>query len=181
MNKLEHQDFYTFSWDSAEEDFHYSHRPGIYAWYPQTNELKHVTYVGGEASSWGFSAWVHLTDDHKYILEDFGTTPLPRTLKIWRTDTEELVYDGNYNGFVMTDHKVEVAYNYRCYYAGWGDENSQLSDELLDYGRQYLQENPPDNELIEGEHSSICLSIVCEFDMDTREEQILRGEYTPSM
>jgi hypothetical protein len=108
-HKQANQNFWTFAWDLDNENYHYTNIPGSYAWHPETNELKHITYIGTA----GESAWVIFTDDFKYIIEDFGTSPGPRGLGIWQANNGKRIFSGSYyRDIKLHGHVVEVIYSY---------------------------------------------------------------------
>lgn len=166
-DKEEDQDFYTFAFDIFEKDFHYSNVPGSYIWYPDTNELKHVSYTGTSIES----AWVKFTDDFKYLLEDFGTSPGVRALGIWRVSDNKRIFSGSYyRDIKLHGHTIEIVYNAN---AGWDQE-------LIEYAQDFRENNPKPTSL-EGygnlHPSEIGLIIVCNFNMDTGERKIISGRY----
>ena len=180
--KVDNKDCYVFTFDFSNYGYHYSNIPGCYLWYPETKELKHITYLGGEASAWGASMWAYLTDDFKYLMQDFGTGPPPRNLKVWRLSDGELAFDGAYNNINLQKNTIDKVYSYKSYYDGkWSEENTKLNEDQLQSARKYLKENPPPKEMLEKTHSSgtgVDVTLVCEYNLITKEEKIKRVKYT---
>jgi len=172
-HKEENQDFYTFAYDYTNESFHYSNVPGSYAWYPKTNELKHISYIGTPMES----AWVIFTDDFKYLLEDFGTGPGVRGLGVWRVEDSKRIFSGGYYRDInLKGYTINVVYGYTA----WNISNNRLDDEILDYGKKYEENNPiPDDILRSSKEDGfgIELIIICELNLDTGIRKIINGRY----
>lgn len=185
--ELSKDNYYTFYWDCSVENYHYSNIPGCYIWYPETGILKHITYFGGEMASSGFSKWIMLTEDHKYLIEDYGTTPHPREVRVWNLITNQLIYNGEYYKSVnLKDHSIEVVYGYVSYSMNntWGEETKNLDNEVLQYGRSYLKNNKPSKEILENAEkgmNGISLIICCELNLDTKELKPINGIYINTM
>ena len=174
------QDFYTFTWDFSEKNFHYSNIPGCYIWNPNDKALKHITYLGGESAFWGFSMWAHITDDRQFLLQDYGTAPPPRDIVVWRINDGEIILKGSYNSINLQENKVEKVYFYRNYYNGWSNENTRLTNEQLDYARSFFENNPLDQDALDATKStgtSIGIILISEFNLNSQKETIVRGEY----
>lgn len=140
-HKETNQNFYTFAFDLDNDTFHYSNIPGSYAWYHETNELKHISYVGTS----GESAWVVFTDDFKYIIEDFGTGPAPRGLAAWRTNNGERVFSGSYyRNINLHGYVIEIVYVYNW----WNIENNVFDAEIKNYAENYKKDNPEPPDMI---------------------------------
>ena len=172
-HKLENQDFYTFSFDWSMNSFHYSNIPGSYAWYPDTNELVHVTYIGTDMES----AWSIFTDDFQYVLQDFGTSPGPRGLGVWRISDGEIIFSGTYyNSINMRDNTINVVYPYN----DWDISRGRLDEEILVFGENFIENNPPPDEMVNFSRQTglgLELIIICEFNLDTGIRTILTGQY----
>jgi hypothetical protein len=167
-HKETNQSFYTFVWDIDDDKFHYSNPPGTYAWYPDTNELKHLTYIG----TGGESAWVVLTDDFEYTFEDFGTSTGPRALGVWRTDDGREVFSGSHYGSVnMRGHTIEVVYPFHS----WSDI-SKYNDEIIKYADEFKQQNPGPFYNENGRELTLLL-ITCDLDLDTGTKKIIGAKY----
>ena len=187
-SKGKNQEFFTFTWDFNHKDFHYSNIPGCYIWYPNTGELEHITYLGGEGSFRGFSLWAHITDDRKFLIQDFGTCPPPRFIVVWRIKDGEIVFDGSYlsyNSINLQNNTIEKVNSYRLYYNNrWNKENTQLSDEQLKFARAFFETHPPDQEALKKTQSggnATSIMLISELKLDSQEETILRGEYMEVM
>ena len=167
-HKEENQDFYTFIYDYTTEPFHYSNIPGSYAWYPKTNELKHISYIGtGMAST-----WVIFTDDFKYVIEDFGTTPEPRALGVWRVEDSKRIFFGRYyEGINLQGYTINVIY--------WDSNRHEWDDEILNYAKKYEENNPAPDDMVEYAKGKFGLELIilCEFNMDTGIRKIMGGQY----
>lgn len=172
-HKETNQNFYTFAFDLDNSAFHYSNIPGSYAWYPETNELKHISYIGTS----GESAWVVFTDDFKYIIEDFGTGPAPRGLGVWRVNNGERVFSGMYyRNINLHDHIIEVIYVYDW----WNIENDKLDTEIKNYAENYKKDNPEPIDMVQHSRETglgLDLIIICEFNLDTEVREIIKGQY----
>ena len=159
-SKLPEQDFYTFVWDYNNEKFHYRTIPGTYIWYPDTNELIHLTYLGSSQES----SWTIVTDDFKYMLSEAGTAPGLRALGIWRVEDGEQVFSGQYlHPFILDAYTVEIAYAYFDYRIPYLDE------EIIAFAEEFYILNPRQDDRI--------LIIFCEYNFDTGYRRIIRGEY----
>jgi hypothetical protein len=161
-HRVEHQNFYTFAYDWSTEEFHYSNIPGSYAWYPETNELKHISYIGTDMES----KWSIFTDDYKYLIQDFGTAPDPRGLGVWRVDNSEKVFSGMYYEDInLQGNTINIIYQYNY----WNISRDRLDVEIIDFAKEFIENNPvpKDMELI----------VVCELDLDTGIRSILRGQF----
>jgi hypothetical protein len=159
--KEEKQNFYTFAYGYPMSVFHYSNVPGTYIWYPETNELKHISYIGKDIES----GWVKLTDDFKYLIVDYGSGYPPRGLKVWRVEDAKNLFSGMYyKNINLQGNTIDVIY--RPYY--WADK---YDDEIKNYAEEYEKNNPvTDDELI----------IVCSLDLDTGIRKIIKGQYIHS-
>jgi len=161
-HKLEHQNFYTFAYDWSVDFFHYSNIPGSYAWFPETNELKHITYIGTDMES----GWSIFTDDFKYVLQDFGTSTGPRLLGVWRTEDGEDIFSGfYYEDIKLNGNTINIVY----VYDDWNISEGRLDNEILVYCEEFKRNNPAPEDMT--------LIINCEFNLDTRVRKIISGEY----
>jgi hypothetical protein len=167
-NKEVGQNFYTFAYDWRTDTFHYSNIPGSYAWYPETNELKHITYVGTD----DISAWSIFTDDFKYLLQDFGTAKGPRKIEVWRIADEKKIFSGAYYKYItFYNNTINIIY----VYDDWHISNGILDDEILDYGKNFIENNPEPEENNTGFH--LTLIINCMLNLDSNTRTIIGGEY----
>jgi hypothetical protein len=170
-HKEENQDFYTFAYDNAYEIFHYSNIPGSYAYYPETNKLKHISYIGTDSES----AWVIFTDDFKYVIEDFGTSPGPRGLGVWRTEDSKRIFSGGYYRDInLKGYTINIIYEY-------SNRNiPYLDDEIINYAKKYEENNPIPDDILRSSKEygfSIELIIICELNLDTGIRKIINGRY----
>jgi uncharacterized protein YgiM (DUF1202 family) len=103
------RDYYTFTWSTDDESYFYYDVPGTYLWYPKTNEIRHVMYLGNS----GESAWVHFTDDFEYFIQDYGTSPGVRGMILGKTKTGKIVFsDGHLAEPEIKGHLVTFAVRY---------------------------------------------------------------------
>jgi hypothetical protein len=171
LQKEKNQNFYTFVYDYTTEPFHYSNVSGTYLWYPETNELKHISYIGTDMES----AWVIFTDDFKYVIEDFGTSPGPRGLGVWRVEDSKRIFSGMYYQDInLQGYTINVIYWYR----DW--DRHELDDEILDYAKKYKENNLIPDDILKSskEHGfGIELIIICELNLDTGIRKIINGRY----
>jgi hypothetical protein len=172
-HKEEDQNFYTFAFNIEDKAFHYSNIPGSYAWYPETNELKHISYIGTSMES----AWVIFTNDFKYILEDFGTNTGIRGLKIWRiNDGEEIFWGNYYRNINLHEYTIEIVYLYDWY----SIMHDLLEDEIKSYAENFKIANPEPADMVQNSRDwgyRLDLMIICEYNFDTGIRKILRGQY----
>jgi hypothetical protein len=168
-------------------EFHYSNNPGIYIWYENTKTLEHITYLGGEGAAWGASLWVTVTDDFKYIMQDYGTAPPPRGVIVWRLEDGEVVFSGTYYDDInLRGHSIEIVKYYDEYYAGkWLNHGIELSEEEILFAQNYLESNKPPEELKRiadlDQGNGFALIIVYEYNLDTKEQKITGGQYIGTM
>ena len=169
-HKEENQNFYSFAYDYSMDFFHYSNVPGSYVWYPETNELKHISYIGTDMES----GWVRFTDDFKYLLEDFGTGPDPRGLAVWRVEDAKKLFSGfYYKDINLQGNTIDIVY--RPLY--WADK---CDNEILNYTEEYKKNNPVPDEMINYSKETgfgIELIIVCYLNLDTGIRRIINGRY----
>jgi hypothetical protein len=172
-HKEEYQNFYTFAYNIDDAEFHYTNIPGSYAWYPETDELKHISYIGTSVES----AWIVFTDDFKYIIEDFGTGPAPRGLGVWRINDELEIFSGlYYKDINLHGHIIEIIYVYDW----WNIENKKLDNEILNYCENFRKNNPEPQEMVQYCHETglgLDLIVICELNLDTGVRNIIRGQY----
>jgi uncharacterized protein YgiM (DUF1202 family) len=172
-HKLENQNFYTFVYNWSVNSFHYSNIPGSYAWYPDTNELKHITYIGTDMES----AWSIFTDDFKYVLQDFGTGPGPRGLGVWRIEDSKKIFSGGYyRNINLQGNTINVVY----VYSNWNISQNKLDNEIMNYAKEYKENNPATEEMVNYSKETglgLVLIIVCELNLDTGIRKIITGQY----
>ena len=156
--KIEGQDFYSFAWNDDGQDYEYRTIPGSYAWFPGSNEIRHISYYGDTVES----AWVAFTDDFKFEFEDFGTSPGPRGLTVWNLEKRVKIFSGSYyGGLKLRDHSVEGVYQYD----DWRIKNGLIDKEIDAYARDFMKNNPSPKPRDDG--LSTTLIIICDLDLNT--------------
>jgi len=180
-HKLENQDFYTFSWDYSKKGFHYSNKMGLYIWNDNTKELRHISYVGGQGSKWGFSSWAIVTDDFKYMLQDQGTDIPPRRVVIWSLENGEEIFSAKYYDISLKGYLVEIVKFYKEHYDGkWSEHiESNLNDIEINFAKNFINKNDP-YEYFEELPNSFAMLIVYDYNIETKEIKILSGKYCPT-
>jgi hypothetical protein len=169
--KIADQPFYTFvfdEWVSKNIDgrtiglFHYSNIRGSYAWFPETNELRHISFIGTTAES----AWVIFTDDFRYLMEDYGTSPGPRGLVVYRVEDGEVIYNGSYlNDINLRGHTIEVI-----------SSLPRDSDEIV----AFMNNNSAPDEMVNDANKwglGMELVLLSELDLDTGIERFITGKW----
>jgi hypothetical protein len=130
-DKMKNQNFYTFVWSDDIEDFLYSDPVGTFKWIPDTNEIQHLTYMGSDCES----AWCLVTDNSKYFLQDYGTSPGPRGVGIFDLETNKRIYsetyykDLEYDGDYIT--VVEV-YNW------WNVDKKRIDEDSIKLAEEFI-------------------------------------------
>lgn len=134
-SKLPNQEFYTFTWSDDEKEFTYKDPVGTFIWYPSTNEIKHISYLGSSCES----AWCLVTNDMKYLFQDYGTGPGPRGLGIFDIESEKLVYSAMYDDSLDYDGS-----NITIYKVGsdWAISQNRLTAEEIEYVSNFKNKNP---------------------------------------
>lgn len=102
------QNFYTFRWnnDERQPEFFCTDLYGTFLWYPETNEIKHVSYTGYESES----AWTIVSDDLNYLFDDGGTSTGSRALNVFNLRTGKLIFRGTHIGSIkMKNDEITVA------------------------------------------------------------------------
>ena len=159
-------------WDFYNENYRYDTIPGSYIWYPETNELRHISHIGHTETS----AWVIFTDDLKYLIHDFGTSPGIRGVVVWQVDNGERVFSGYYlRDIRLNGHTIEIAYLYNEWTLG------ELDAEIIAFAEYFQRSNPePDADMQQiSQDTGLGVEIVifCEFNIDTGVRRITRAEY----
>jgi hypothetical protein len=177
QNREAEQDFHIFVFDRGitinTDDgrtlglFHYRNIPGTYAWFPETGELRHITYMGSTAES----AWVIFTDDFRFMLQDFGTGPGVRGLVVRRVEDNELIYSGGYwDSINLRGNTINVANRYNSWNIPYMDS------ETIYFAENFIANNPvPENVERYREWFGIELVIIYELNLDTGVRQIVDG------
>lgn len=129
--RIPSQDFYTFRWSQDEMDFFYCDPVGTFAWYPETNEIKHISYFGGESCE---SSWTLVSDDGKHLIQDFGTSPGLRGLWVINAVTGEKEFSGSYyKDIEYSDNEITVAVKYNESNINDGRLNEEAAAFAKDY------------------------------------------------
>ena len=127
--------------------------PGTYVWYPETGELRHITYMGDDEES----AWAVFTDDFRYFLEDHGTAPGIRGVSVSRVVTRERIFLVGYlTDIRMNGYTIEVA-------------NLVWNDKVRTFVENFMDNNPvpPGIEFV----------TIFELNFHTGERRLIRVEY----
>lgn len=180
--KQEQQDFYVFSWDLSQSNFHYSNIPGCYLWYPKLKKLTHLSYLSTSSFERGYSLWTIVNDDLSFMIKDFGTAPLPREVVVWSLAKNTIIYNGlYYDPIKIIKDTINVVYKYRVLYDGkWEDEESDLPKDAAEYGRNYLISEPPSSEMLNKAHAAgigICLLVECKYSLNDQTLSIIGAKY----
>jgi hypothetical protein len=153
--------------------YHYTNIPGSYAWFPEKNELRHISYIGTTVEA----GWVIFTDDFRYLIQDFGTSPGPRGLGVWQVEDGRRIFSGTYyNSINLQNHTINIVY----VYDNWNISNNVLDKEIMDFAEEFIVINPVPEEMVENSRRTglgIELIIICELDLNTGIRSIVNGEY----
>ena len=171
QHKVAHQDFHTFVFDRGITMntgdgrmlglFHYRNVLGSYIWFPETNELRHITYRGSTSES----EWVIFTDDFRYMIQDFGTSVGPRSLSVIRLEDGERIYEGIYlDDINMRGNTIEVL----CIC-----QNEQRTE----FERDFRENNPLPEHILDAVRHGMGyrLIILCDLDLDTGSRSTTRA------
>lgn len=175
------QPFWTFvwnhnsnvDWDSVthsyihEKYFRFDTVPGTYIWYPETGELRHISYIGGWPESWEKGPPVtRLSDDLQFILQSRWSGPGVFGLRAWRVDCETMIYSGMFFGdsIRLNGHNVEVAYLYPA------NEWNPLSNEIIAFAEDFIRNNPV-------RPTQTVMAVIVEFNLDTGARRIIEGRW----
>jgi hypothetical protein len=63
-----------------------------------------------------------------------------------------------------------------CICGDWYLKRGFINEEIMAYGKKYMEENPAPQEMIDSD-LNVELLIRCSFDLDTEERVILGGQY----
>ena len=186
-NKLDNQYFYTFSWDYTSSNFHHSNKPGLYTWDESKKELRHISYVGGQGSKWGFSSWSVVTDDFKYMLQDQGTAPPPRGVVVWNLENGEEIFSASYYVEInLRGHSINIVRHFSTYYNGNWSIPRNFNEEEINFGNYFKEENEPPEEWVKiadagGGGNALSLFLIYEYNIETKEIKIISGQYIQTM
>lgn len=137
-NKFKKQESYYFVWSDDIKDFMYSDPVGTFKWNPKTNEITHMTDMGYDCES----AWCIISDDEKYMFQDFGTSPGVRAFSISNLETKKVIYSGSYLRDLEYDGKTVIVVD-KC--DEWNIENKYVSDESIKRSEEYKNSLKPED------------------------------------
>ncbi|MDR0475321.1 MAG: SH3 domain-containing protein [Treponema sp.] len=132
------------------------------------------------------SLWQIISDDNKYVIEDRGTSSPPRNVIVKNRNTGELVFFGNYyNNINLQGNSIETVIQYGEYYAGKWSINKNLDEAELVFAKTFLEVNKPPEELIQtadlAKGNGLGVLIIIEYNFETKEKKIIRGDYYRTM
>jgi len=138
--KFPKQESYCFVWSDDIEDFQYSDPVGTFKWNPKTNEITHITDMGYDCES----AWCIISDDEKYLFQDYGTSPGVRAFAVYDVKTNKDLYSGSYLDDLEYDGKTVIIVE-ECDW--WSINKNRVTDESLKRSEEYKKTlNPKDLE-----------------------------------
>ena len=181
---------YSFWWDHLRSDFHYYTIPGLYYWDENKKELEHISYIAGidgEIQAYGASIWAMVTDDRKYLIQDYGTVPYPRGLIVWDINKGEIVFTGKYyEKITLHEHILEIVEYYGEYDKGnWKIINKNLNEDDMQFARNYMEKNKPPAEMIKeadsGQGLGLSFLLVFEYNLENKKMKIIGGKYVQTM
>jgi hypothetical protein len=184
-DKVDGQDFCLFWWNGSNENFHYSTRPGLYIWNEDKKELKHITYIDGidgEIETNSASGWDMVTNDYKYLIQDYGSAPPPRGIAVWNLDNGEKIFSGSYYEHInLNGHTIEIIKRYDEYFNGkWLNRENGLTKEEIDYAKRFIETNKPPADLLGMANTGMAglgLILVLEYNLDNGKTKIKEGKY----
>ena len=135
-SKFSKQESYCFVWSDDIEDFQYSDPVGTFKWNPQTNEITHITDMGYGCES----AWCIISDDEKYLFQDYGTSPGVRAFSIYDIKTNKDLYSGSYLNDLGYDGKTVIIVE-KC--DSWNINKNRVTDESLKRSEEYKKTLTP--------------------------------------
>lgn len=138
--KFPKQESYCFVWSDDIEDFQYSDPVGTFKWNPKTNEITHITDMGYDCES----AWCIISDDEKYLFQDYGTSPGVRAFAVYDIKTNKDLYSGSYLDDLEYDGKTVIIVE-ECDW--WNINENRVTNESLKRSEEYKKTlNPKDLE-----------------------------------
>ncbi|MCL2294149.1 MAG: SH3 domain-containing protein [Spirochaetes bacterium] len=179
------QHFWTFVWNSLEYfpggnlNYRFDTIPGAYVWYPETNELKHVTHIAAFPDIAEATLPVYkLTDDFRFIVRQERTVIAHHyTLHAWQVDCGTLIYDGSFPNLSLSGHTLAIAYTIFSI-DDFDHPLNPRDDDLIIFARDFVKNNDlPPNWLIGGGESLNTLMIIGEFNLDTGIRSFTTGEW----
>lgn len=167
--RLGNQDFYTFVWTNDMSEFMFYDPVGTFKYFPDTNKIEHATYMGSECES----AWCLVTDDNKYMMQDYGTGPGVRGLGVYDIATNKTVFKGDYYSDLQYDGKSIV------YCEQISEWNTDISAESKEYAEQFEQTTPIPDEYLELEKQGLSIStiVMYRFNLETKESEYAGCRY----
>jgi hypothetical protein len=134
-HQMANQSFYTFVWSDDMPDFTYSDPSGTFKWIPDANEIRHVTYMGSDCES----AWCLVTDDARYLFQDYGTSPGPRGLGVFDITTNKEVFSGSYYHDLEYDGKSVTIVKV---YDSWNVESKYIDEQSILRAKEFIKNTP---------------------------------------
>lgn len=164
--------FYTFTWSDDERDFWYGDPVGTFIWYPETNEIKHISYLGYGMES----AWCLVTDDFKYLLQDYGTGPGPRALGIYDMETNASLFSGSYYRDLEYDGKSVIVVQVL---ESWDTEHSDIDAQSVQYATEFKKNTPMTEEQIKWKNSSGDVAVIVRYrlELSTMKKEYIDCQY----
>lgn len=168
-SRLGNQDFYTFVWSDDMPDFKYNDPVGTFKYFPDTNKIEHATYMGSECES----AWCLVTDDNKYMMQDYGTSPGVRGLGVYEIATGKSVFEGSYYRDLQYDGESIVC----C--ERISEWNTDISAETKEYAKQFEQATPvPEDYLkLKAQGMDVSTIVLYRFNFETKETEYAGCQY----
>lgn len=135
-HKFPKQESYCFVWSDDIADFQYSDPVGTFKWNPKTNEITHITDMGYDCES----AWCIISDDEKYLFQDYGTSPGVRAFAVYDVKTNKGLYSGSYLRDLEYDGKTVIIVE-KCDW--WNISKNRVTDESLKRSEEYKKTLTP--------------------------------------
>jgi hypothetical protein len=157
--RLNDQAFYTFTWSDDESDFLYCDPVGTFIWNPETNEIKHISYMGYGMES----AWCLVTNDLKYLLQDFGTGPAPRGLGVFDMETSASLYSGSYYGNLEYDGRSVVVIEELNL---WDTEHRDIDAQSLKYATEFKNKASMTEDQIKWKNEGGGIAVIVRYRLD---------------
>jgi SH3 domain-containing protein len=166
--RIEHQEFYTFTWNVERWGYHYANVPGTYVYYLDTDSIAHVSYHGHSVGD----TRVYLTDDMMFQLETSGETGGVHDLVIRRVSEGQPVYAGQRCGPLnVVDHDVGVCEVHRVF---GRTPDYTVEPEAARYIRDLFRTTPPEQW---GDRGEVDVVIYYSLNMDTGNTVILSASF----
>ena len=132
------------------------------------------------------SLWQIITEDARFLIEDRGTRPPPRYVVVKNLENGEIIFFGNYYEKInLHGYTIEIDKHYGEYYAGKWSVSKKLDDIELNFGKNFLEENEPPEELVRiadlAQGNGLALSLTYEYNFVTKEKKIIEGRYYRTM